>query len=31
MSILYVATFGDEALAEAQADWLPAPVAAPRG
>jgi hypothetical protein len=31
MSILYVATFGDEALAESRADWLPAPVPAPRG
>ena len=31
MSILYVATFGDEPLAQAQPDWLPAPVAAPRG
>ncbi len=30
MSILYVATFGDEPLAAAQPDWLPAPAAAPR-
>jgi hypothetical protein len=23
MSVLYIATFGDDPLAEAQADWLP--------
>ena len=31
MSVLYIATFGDAALAQAQPDWLPAPAAAPRG
>ena len=30
MSVLYIATFGDEPLAAAQADWVPAPVATPR-
>ena len=30
MSVLYIATFGDAALAEAQADWVPASGVAPR-
>jgi len=29
MSLLYIATFGDEPLAEPQADWIPPPPAAP--
>jgi hypothetical protein len=29
LSVLYVATFGDAALAEAQADWIPAPAVTP--